>query len=170
MSKAQHIVIDTNVLISAGLLPNSKTATLLAAALERYVLAQNEATWGELQTRISRQKFDRYFGDRGRFTHLTRLAQSAEFFKMVATADACRDPSDNKFLALAIDAGASAIVTGDEDLQTLHPHQGVAIYSPSDFSASLSGRIEKLRSIRRRRSMLEPDGRPPVGVEVQPVR
>jgi len=43
------IVIDTNVLISAGLLPRSRTAEALAVAVEHFVIAQNEATWGELE-------------------------------------------------------------------------------------------------------------------------
>lgn len=136
MTERQAIVIDTNVLISAGLLPHSRTAALLAAVLERYVLAQNQATWTELQTRIARPKFDRYFGERGRFMHLAQLAQSALFFDIVATANACRDPADNKFLALAVDAGASAIITGDDDLLTLHPYQGIQIVSPSGFLSS----------------------------------
>ena len=56
-SKPAYIVIDTNVLISAGLLPHSKSAQVLAIAVERFVIAQNEATWHELETRIARQKF-----------------------------------------------------------------------------------------------------------------
>lgn len=133
MNHAPHIVIDTNVLISAALLPHSKTAAMLVVALERYVLAQNQQTWHELQTRIARPKFDRYFGSQGRFTHMTRLAQSAAFFEIAATASACRDADDNKFLALAVDAGAPIIITGDDDLKVLHPYQGIAIYSPLEF-------------------------------------
>ena len=36
MNHAPHIVIDTNVLISAALLPHSKTAAMLVVALERF--------------------------------------------------------------------------------------------------------------------------------------
>jgi predicted nucleic acid-binding protein len=42
-----YIVIDTNVLISAGLLPQSKTAQVLALAVEHFVIAQNQLTWQE---------------------------------------------------------------------------------------------------------------------------
>jgi predicted nucleic acid-binding protein len=41
-SKPAYIVIDTNVLISAGLLPHSKSAQVLAIAVERFVIAQYE--------------------------------------------------------------------------------------------------------------------------------
>lgn len=63
-----YIVIDTNVLISAGLLPQSKSAQVLALAVEHFVIAQNQETWHELETRIARSKFDPYFGDSGRLT------------------------------------------------------------------------------------------------------
>jgi putative PIN family toxin of toxin-antitoxin system len=133
MTDAQHIVIDTNVLISAALLPHSKTAAVLLLALERYMLAQNQQTWHELQTRISRPKFDRYFGSQGRLAYMTRLAQRAKFFDVMSTSNSCRDPADNMFLALATDVGATIIVSGDDDLKTLHSHNGIAIYSPMDF-------------------------------------
>ena len=45
----------------------------------------------------------------------------------------CRDPKDNKFLALAIDAGAKTIVTGDKDLLVMHPYQGITICTPAEF-------------------------------------
>ena len=37
-TKPAYIVIDTNVLISAGLLPQSKTAQVLALAVEHFVI------------------------------------------------------------------------------------------------------------------------------------
>jgi predicted nucleic acid-binding protein len=46
---------------------------------------------------------------------------------------ACRDPKDNKFLELAITAGASCIIKGDQDLLILHPFENIPIVSASDF-------------------------------------
>jgi len=43
-TKPAFIVIDTNVLISAGLLPQSKTAQVLALAVAHFVIAQNQDT------------------------------------------------------------------------------------------------------------------------------
>jgi len=59
-NKPAYIVIDTNVLISAGSLPQSKTAQVLALAVEHFVIAQNQHTWHELETRIKWPKFDRH--------------------------------------------------------------------------------------------------------------
>lgn len=132
-TKQAYIVIDTNVLISAGLLPQSKTAQVLALAVEHFVIAQNEHTWHELETRIARPKFDRYFGDSGRLKHLVKIAQSVERFEMSAEVTISRDPSDDKFIALAIDSGSSIVISGDPDLQHLGMHRGVEILSPALF-------------------------------------
>jgi predicted nucleic acid-binding protein len=45
----------------------------------------------------------------------------------------CRDPKDNKFLALAIDGQADAIIRGDDDLHVLHPFRGIPILTPREF-------------------------------------
>ncbi|WP_408733647.1 putative toxin-antitoxin system toxin component, PIN family [Mucilaginibacter sp.] len=45
----------------------------------------------------------------------------------------CRDPKDNKFLELAVTAGASCIVSGDQDLLILHPFNNIPILPPADF-------------------------------------
>jgi putative PIN family toxin of toxin-antitoxin system len=127
------IVIDTNVLISAGLLPNSKTAQALALAVRHFVIAQNQSTWHELETRIARPKFDRYFGESGRLQHLVKIAQSSQFFVPIAKVSVSRDASDDKFIGLAIDAGASMLISGDPDLTTLQSYQGIDIVSPAEF-------------------------------------
>ena len=77
-----YIVIDTHVLISAGLLPNSVSAQALILAFERFVMAQNQATWHELQNKIVRKKFDRYFGATGRLDLLARLAKTLLFLNL----------------------------------------------------------------------------------------
>jgi putative PIN family toxin of toxin-antitoxin system len=128
-----YIVIDTNVLISAGLLPASKTAQVLALAVEHFVIAQNQATWHELETRIARPKFDRYFGDTGRLRHLVKIAQSIQHFEMSATVAVSRDTTDDKFMALAIDSGATILISGDPDLKDVRMYKGIEILSPAQF-------------------------------------
>jgi uncharacterized protein len=133
MSKPATVVIDTNVLISAGLLPQSKTAQVLALAVEHFVIAQNQDTWHELETRIARQKFDRYFGESGRLQHLVKIAQSSQFFEASAKVSISRDATDDKFIALAIDAGARILISGDLDLKTVQTYEGIEILSPAQF-------------------------------------
>ena len=116
-----YIVIDTNVLISAGLLPHSKSAQVLALAVERFVIAQNEATRNELETRIARHKFDRYFGTDGRLRHLVQIAQSIKRFESIAKITMSDDATDDKFIELAIDSASRLIISGDPDLKKSSP-------------------------------------------------
>jgi putative PIN family toxin of toxin-antitoxin system len=120
-------------LISAGLLPTSKTAQVLVLAVEHFVIAQNQATWHALETRISRPKFDRYFGDAGRLRHLIQIAQSIQHFEMSAAVAVSRDSTDDKFIALAIDSGANILISGDPDLKEVQTYKGIEILSPAQF-------------------------------------
>lgn len=45
----------------------------------------------------------------------------------------CRDPSDNKFLELAVSGQATYIVTGDNDLLILYPVRGKPVLTPDEF-------------------------------------
>jgi predicted nucleic acid-binding protein len=47
----------------------------------------------------------------------------------------CRDPKDDKYLELALAAGAETIVSSDDDLLVLHPWRGVRILRPADYVA-----------------------------------
>ena len=46
---------------------------------------------------------------------------------------ACRDRDDDSILECALEARATIIVTGDQDLLTLHPFEQIAILTPSQF-------------------------------------
>ena len=131
--KPAYIVIDTNVLISAGLLPTSKMAQVLAIAVEHFVIAQNQATWHELETRITREKFDRYFGEDGRLRHLVKIAQSIQQFEVSTNVEVSRDNTDDKFIALALDSCAKIIVSGDNDLKDIKIYKGIDILSSARF-------------------------------------
>lgn len=132
-SEIPTIVIDTNVLISAGILPRSRLADILVIVAGQFVMAQNEATWNELISRIEREKFDRYFGDSGRLAYLSKLAQLVQFFDAVSEEQVSQDPDDDKFVSLALDAGAKIIVSGDRDLMDIKAHKGIEIMPPSAF-------------------------------------
>ena len=48
----------------------------------------------------------------------------------------CRDPKDNRFLALALDSESDCIISGDADLLALNPWRRIEIVSPRAFLAS----------------------------------
>ena len=45
----------------------------------------------------------------------------------------CRDSTDIKFLALALEAKAACLISGDHDLNELHPFHSIPILSASAF-------------------------------------
>jgi predicted nucleic acid-binding protein len=45
----------------------------------------------------------------------------------------CRDPTDDKFLELAVNGRADLILTGDNDLLVLKPFRGIPIVAPAAF-------------------------------------
>lgn len=60
------------------------------------------------------------------------LARAIRFEPGEAVAD-CRDPTDNKYLELALAANARTIVASDHDLLVLHPWRGIQIVRPADY-------------------------------------
>ena len=132
--KAERCVVDTNVLISALLQPSGRTAEVLerhpgcgrrAPPLRRDVR--------RVASRLMRSKFDRYVDQALRQRFLSDLASVAEWVTITGVVHACRDPDDDKFLETAINGEADCIVTGDADLLTLDPFNGVRILTPRDF-------------------------------------
>ena len=125
------LVLDTNLLVSAALLPGSASGHALKQAVLNHELAFSDATWDELHEVLHRPRFDRYFvHTRQRSDYLHALARTARWHHVASIVSDCRDPKDNKFLALALDAQAAAIVSGDDDLLCLHPWRGIAIMQP----------------------------------------
>ncbi len=51
----------------------------------------------------------------------------------------CRDPTDDKFLELAVNGRADMIVTGDLDLLVLNPFRGIPIIEPAAFVQGVGG-------------------------------
>jgi putative PIN family toxin of toxin-antitoxin system len=126
-------VVDNNVLISRLLLPGSKSALAVSNVLAHGRLLVSSETLAELAEVLGRAKFDQYVSSEERQEFLRRLSRVAEFVHCLPPIKACRDPKDDKFLALAVGAGAKAIISGDQDLLTLHPFRGIDILTPACF-------------------------------------
>ncbi|MEI2417573.1 putative toxin-antitoxin system toxin component, PIN family [Orrella sp. JC864] len=130
--KADRIVIDTNVLISAALLSTSAPAQLVQWALENTVLLFSPATFDELQTRLWRPKFDRYLSLEQRQSLLHDMGAAALWMTPAPSPMRAfsRDPDDDKFIHLALAGQAAWLVTGDQDLLVLGSIEGVEILTP----------------------------------------
>jgi putative PIN family toxin of toxin-antitoxin system len=64
---------------------------------------------------------------------LEDLLARAEMVTIAAPVAACRDPTDDKFLELAVSGHADLIVSGDADLLVLTPFRGIPIVTPAIF-------------------------------------
>ena len=133
MRTLDRIVVDTNVFVSAILLPLSVPREAIDQALEQGVLLFSDATFGELAEVLARKKLDRYVSRKERGNFLRQLSTVAEFVPIVQIVRECRDPKDDKFLEVALNGRADLILTGDADLLRLHPWRGVGIVSPKEY-------------------------------------
>ena len=91
------------------------------------------STISELESTLAKPKFERFFSLAERIDILEFLIRQGEYIEITSYISECRDFSDNKFLNLAVDGKADAILTRDPDLLTLHPFRGIPILSPADF-------------------------------------
>lgn len=133
MDSFARVVADTNVLVSRLILPDSVPAKVLRQVELNSLLLFSESTMYELADVLARPKFDRYVSRDDRRGFLERLGKIAEFIPIVQFVRECCDPSDDKFLEVALNGSADVIITGDDDLLELHPWRDVAILSPSQF-------------------------------------
>jgi putative PIN family toxin of toxin-antitoxin system len=133
MIEPRRWVIDTNVLVSRLLAPNGVAARAVDRALTCGVLLVSDATLGELVEVLSRPKFDPYLGVEQRRQFIGLLGGVSYLIPITRQFQACRDPRDDKFLDVALNGEAEAIVTGDADLLALNPFHGVRILAPAIF-------------------------------------
>lgn len=131
-----RIVIDTGVLISRIVRPNSVPAEAIRVARSIGVMLVSNDTLAELADVLTRPKFDRYFQADYVQSIVNAYAANAELIEVAITIAACSDPKDDKFLALALSGSANVIVTGDSDLLALDPFQHVRILTPRAFIES----------------------------------
>ena len=131
-----RVVIDTNVWISRLLLADSVAARAADKALARFEVVVSEASVEELADVLSREKFDRYVPPQDREEFLRRLLQVATMVPVLSEIADCKDPKDNRFLALALDSESGCIVSGDTDLLAMNPWRGIEILSPGTFLAT----------------------------------
>jgi putative PIN family toxin of toxin-antitoxin system len=127
-----RVVVDTNVLVSAAL----KRASLPALALrllERHgTLLKSTSTERQIVDVLARPKLAALI-DPTAIAWIGELIARAEQVTIAERIAACRDPTDDRFLELAVSGGADVILTGDGDLLALHPFRGIPVQAPAAF-------------------------------------
>ncbi len=133
MNFDRPIVIDTGVLVSAAIRPQSVPALALERALLHYEVCASQATFAELQDVLSRSKFDRYASPQMRQAFVDGLWRHLRMVEVNQLVSDCRDPKDDKFLALALAVNAEMIVASDPHLTQMHPWRAIPILPPAAF-------------------------------------
>lgn len=133
------VVVDTNVLVSSALLPESTPGKVFDHVQLADTLLFSGATFEELRGVPNRPKFERYLDGVRRERFLSRLRAAASFVDIRRMMRICRDPKDDKFLDVAINGEAELAATGDADLLVLHPFEDIEIATPSAYLARAAG-------------------------------
>jgi putative PIN family toxin of toxin-antitoxin system len=130
-------VLDTNVIVSAGIKPAGAPARILLDwVLERHIqVLTSPAVVAEYREVVRRPKFQRY-GFPPLWLELL-IEESMQLVDPEPWTQACPDPEDLPFLALAHAAGAW-LVTGNLKHFPESIRNGVTVISPSDYLEHLT--------------------------------
>ena len=112
-----HVVVDTNVLVSA-LIAGGKPRRLVLKLLEEHRVTLSRQILAELADVLARDKFNVKSAQIDRFlaslVGKSKIVSAASHFKVVS-----EDPDDDIVLNTAYDGKADYIVTGDNHLLAL---------------------------------------------------
>ncbi len=111
----------------------------MALARSQGVIALSRAVYSEIAEVLARPKFARVLTDDRCNEILALLSAAAIWVEPSETVQDCRDSKDNRYLELALAAGATAIVSGDDDLLIMNPWRGILVMRPAEFVQKLAG-------------------------------
>jgi putative PIN family toxin of toxin-antitoxin system len=129
------IVFDATTPIGAAFRRDGVPAQAVRRALRSDRVEVSEAVLAELLDVLDRPRLARSIDPELRAELLGQLDALGVFFAPPERVVDCRDAKDDKYLELALAAGAGRIVSGDADLLTLDPWRGVRILRPADYLA-----------------------------------
>ncbi|WP_069790880.1 putative toxin-antitoxin system toxin component, PIN family (plasmid) [Cyanobacterium sp. IPPAS B-1200] len=128
-----RLVLDTNILISSILSPNSIPAQVLNWGENTGIILYSTDTLMELLSVLSRKKFAKYIEPKEINELSERIKINWHCVPIIQRVNLCRDEKDNKFIDLALNGRASHLITGDNDLLVLNPIQDISILKPRNF-------------------------------------
>ena len=127
-----RLVVDTNVFVSAILKVNPLPFHVIAWVDQHGGLLKSSETERQLIDVLARPHIAAVTDPSYR-ADLMKMLSRAELVRIVERIAACRDPTDDKFLELAVNGRADLIVTGDADLLALSPFRGIPVITPAEF-------------------------------------
>jgi len=136
-----RVCLDTNVIVSGLISSSGAPFEVLEAWRNReFILLTSDEIIAEVSKVLEYPKVKKAFlvtdEDIEQFIlHLSKYSQRTpgELKPEVVT----EDPSDNMFLACAVEGNAGFIVSGDNHLLNLETYQGIQILAPREFIKQL---------------------------------
>ena len=127
----KKVIIDTNLWIHFLI---SKDFSAFDRLLnEEVVLVFSKELLEEFLEVAQLPKFQRFFSLQSVYDLLEIIQRRAIFVEVISEIAVCRDYKDNFLLALAKDAKADFILTGDNDLLVLNPFEETSIITINTF-------------------------------------
>jgi len=125
------VVFDTNIFISAFVIPGSQAEKAVLRIIEgRDVLLLSKGILDELLTVLS-TKFSRDKEEISRVAVI--LSETAEWVEPSKRIKVLNDDPDNRILECAFSGNADAIVTGDKELLRLRGYEKTKIISLKEY-------------------------------------
>jgi putative PIN family toxin of toxin-antitoxin system len=131
-----RVVVDTNVLVSATLLPTGRVGVvLLYLRQSKFTPLYCMEMLEELISVLARPRIQNkyHISDSDIRALVDLILLMGEHVEPVNRLAICRDPKDDVFLSVAAAGEADYIVTGDDDLLSLNPFRGIPIVTPAEF-------------------------------------
>ncbi|MCL5103354.1 MAG: putative toxin-antitoxin system toxin component, PIN family [Armatimonadetes bacterium] len=134
------VVLDTNVLISAFIYGGAPLRLVELAESGVLDVVTSEEAVSERQAVLSRGKFALRMAAMGlkASTILSRYREVTSVVEPGLREAMCTDPADDLFIAIAVAAGADAIVSGDSHLRSCSNRCPVPVMTVAECLSSLS--------------------------------
>ncbi len=139
-----RVVLDTNVVVSAYLVPAGKPATIITLARQGKIeICLSDDILEEIKRTLLRPKLQRIH--KARPEEIERFLQAfAKVSLFVPGATEVEpvegDPDDTKILACAVEGQVDYVISGDHHLTDLGSFHGIQIVNPDAFLAILAGK------------------------------
>ncbi len=129
-------VIDTNILVSS-LIGNTGYSRKIFDDLivtGKIKMCISNPVFEEYLEVLQRDRFKKYQGfANASVILLNSVKKNGLWFEPKLAIDILEDKDDNKFIELAVEAGAAYIVTGNSNDFTIKTYEGISICSPKEF-------------------------------------
>ena len=138
-----RVVLDANIFVSAVLKASGNPARIIELVKEGKIkLLVSPDILAEVRATLLYPKLKKLHGCSVRWVKgfLQELSAKAEITPGELAVDAVKDdPSDNIYLACAVEGSADFVVSGDAHLKNLRSFQNIPIVDPGTFLQSMKG-------------------------------